>query len=145
MNQFMQLAIQKAQQANNNNEVPIGAVITLNNKIIATSSNEQIQQNNPLAHAEIIVLNQALIILKSKYLYNCHIYVTLEPCVMCASAISYTKISRLYFGAYNKKYGSIYNGSQLYQGNKCNWIPEVYDGIAERQCSQLLENFFINK
>ena len=142
---WMQLAIKEAKYAQKYSEVPVGAVLInlKNNKLIYKSGNNVNRKSNPLAHAELEVIYSALKLLKVKYLYNTALYVTLEPCLMCAAAISEIRISKLYFGTYDEKKGSIENGARLYS-QKSYFIPEVYGGILEDECSKVLKNFFKN-
>ncbi|CEI85262.1 nucleoside deaminase [Ehrlichia minasensis] len=134
----MKLAISKAQE--DLSEVPVGAVIVHNDKVISSSNNSNIQNIDPTAHAEILTIREACKTLSSQILDQCDIYVTLEPCAMCAQAISFAKIRRLYFGAYNKKYGAIENGARIFQF--CHHIPETYGGILENENIKLITDFF---
>ncbi|MDM8334942.1 nucleoside deaminase [Wolbachia pipientis] len=133
----MELAIEQAKLAQKNDEVPIGAVIVSESNIISFSHNTS---NDPTAHAEMLVIRQACELLSTSALYNSDIYVTLEPCPMCAQAISLARIKRVYFGAYNLKGGGIENGAKIFQF--CSHIPEVYGGILETECASLLTDFF---
>ncbi|KJV69023.1 nucleoside deaminase [Candidatus Neoehrlichia procyonis] len=137
----MKIALKKAQENLQQQEIPVGAVIATNKQIISCCSNLTIYNNDPTAHAEILAIRHACSILNTTILNNCDMYVTLEPCAMCAQAISLSKIRRLYFGAYNKKYGSIENGARIFQF--CNYIPEIYGGILEKENIKLLKDFFI--
>lgn len=132
--QYMELAIEQAKLAQKDGEVPIGAVIVSGNNIISSAHNIS---NDPTAHAEMLTIRQAF---STSTLYEAEMYVTLEPCPMCAQAISFAKIKRLYFGAYNPKGGGVENGTRIFQF--CNHIPEVYGGILETKCSLLLKDFF---
>ncbi|WDM85773.1 nucleoside deaminase [Ehrlichia sp. JZT12] len=134
----MKLAITKAQE--DLLEVPVGAVIVYNNQVISCCHNSNIRDQDPTAHAEISAIREACKILSNHILNQCDIYVTLEPCAMCAQAISLAKIRRLYFGAYNKKYGAIENGARIFQF--CNYVPETYGGILEEDNTKLITNFF---
>ena len=134
----MKLAIKKAQE--DLSEVPVGAVIVYNNQIISCSHNSNIQNLDPTAHAEISAIRKACQMLSTHILNQCDIYVTLEPCAMCAQAISFARIRRLYFGAYNKKYGAIENGARIFQF--CNYVPETYGGILEEDNIKLITGFF---
>ncbi|AHX04620.1 nucleoside deaminase [Ehrlichia japonica] len=134
----MKLAISKAQE--DLSEVPVGAVIVHNNKVISFANNSNIHNIDPTAHAEILAIRKACKILSTHILNQCDIYVTLEPCAMCAQAISFSKIRRLYFGTYNKKYGAIENGARVLQF--CHHIPEVYGGILEEENIKLITDFF---
>ncbi|ABD45232.1 cytidine and deoxycytidylate deaminase [Ehrlichia chaffeensis str. Heartland] len=134
----MKLAISKAQE--DLLEVPVGAVIVHNNEVISSANNSNIHDIDPTAHAEILAIRNACKILSTHILNQCDIYVTLEPCAMCAQAISFSKIRRLYFGAYNKKYGAIENGARIFQF--CHHVPEVYGGILEAENTKLITDFF---
>lgn len=140
----MQQALNQAKLAFANGEVPVGCVIVSqnNNKIIAKSYNMMQQQKDANAHAEIIALTTACAKLQSKNLSTCDIYVTLEPCTMCASAISNARIARLYYAADDKKHGAVNNGVRFFTGKSCFHRPEIYSGIASEESSLLLQNFF---
>ena len=136
----MELAVKQAKIAQKNGEVPIGAVIVNANSVVASTYNMTITLNDPTAHAEILAIRQACKLLATSKLCDFDIYVTLEPCSMCAQAISLAKIRRLYFGAYNLKGGGVENGARIFEF--CNHIPEVYGGILETECSFFLKDFF---
>ena len=142
----MQLAIQQAKKANIFNEVPVGAVLINENngKILSAHHNKNIILNNPIKHAEILVIEEACFIRKSKHLLDTAIYITLEPCAMCAAAISEARINKIYFGAYDIKKGAIENGVRIFNNNNY-FIPEIYGGIKEKECSLLLQKFFSSK
>jgi len=133
----MELAIEQAKLAQKSDEVPIGAVIVSRNNVVSSAYNIS---NDPTAHAEMLVIRQACKLLSTSVLYDADVYVTLEPCPMCAQAISFARIKRLYFGAYNPKGGGIENGAKIFQF--CNHVPEVYGGVLETECSFLLKDFF---
>lgn len=141
---MMQIALAEAKIAAQQQEVPIGAVLTLNHQIIAKSHNCTIQQHDPSAHAEILVLRQAGRHLKTHYLNDCELYVTLEPCSMCSSAISIAHIKRLIFGAISPKTGAILHNEFFFQQPNCFYKPQLTYGILQDECSSLLKNFFIN-
>ncbi len=138
-------ALEQAKIAFNKNEVPVGAIIVRNNLIISSSYNMVIENNDPTAHAEINVIRQACSLLENFRLVDCDIYVTLEPCPMCAQAISNARIKRLFFGAYDIKSGGVDNGARIFNQSSCFFIPEIYGGIMEKDCSNILKEFFINK
>lgn len=146
-NYFMQEALKLAQQAYNNNEVPVGAIIVnkSNNKIIAKAYNSMQKNKNPLMHAEIIAINKACNKLQQKYLYNCDIYVTLEPCLMCATAISYAKINSIFYAASDFKQGAIENGPKIFNNTSFLYKPEIYNHISEELSITLLKKFFLQK
>lgn len=143
-NRFMRMALDLAKEAANKGEVPIGAVIveSKTNKIISTSHNLSIKHNNPLMHAEMLALNYAFEALNSFKLNDYDIYVTLEPCPMCAYAISLANIKRIYFAAQDAKGGGIINGPRVFQTTSCASKPEIYEGIMEQEARELLQNFF---
>jgi tRNA(adenine34) deaminase len=143
----MHLAIQQAEIAYSQDEVPIGAIIvdTLTGKIIAAAHNEMEQQSNPTAHAELLAIQKACQKRNVGRLENCDIYVTLEPCPMCAQAISFARLRRLYFGAYDPKGGGVDHGAKVFNTSSCHHIPEIFGGIEEERCSQLLKSFFTMK
>ena len=141
-NQYMQMALDLATQAYQNHEVPVGAIIVQNNKVIASAHNLIVTNNDPTAHAEIEVIKMASNTLGGYNLDDCDLYVTLEPCPMCAYAIILARIKRLYFGALDQKRGAVINGPKLF-GAACTFHkPEVYSGIMESECSKLLKSFF---
>ncbi|MDG7056068.1 MAG: nucleoside deaminase [Wolbachia endosymbiont of Meromenopon meropis] len=133
----MKLAIKQARLAQKNNEVPVGAIIVSGDDVISSAHNKS---NDPTAHAEMLVIRQACKLFSTSVLFNADLYVTLEPCSMCGQAISFARVKRLYFGAYNPKGGGIENGAKIF--NYCNHVPEVYGGILETECSFLLKDFF---
>ena len=139
---FMYEAIKEALKAAKEEEIPIGAVIVRNGKIIAKAHNKKEKKKNSLLHAEIVVMNKACKKIKSKYLDECEIYVTLEPCAMCTGAMINFRIKKLFFGAYEPKTGccgSLYN---LPKDNRFNHKIEVVGGIMESECSNIIKNFF---
>ncbi len=140
---YMIQALVQATTALGSAEVPIGAVIVQHNRgIIVRAHNRMRSDCDPTAHAEIVAIRAAAIILGKSYLDDCDIYVTLEPCAMCAQAISFSKIKRVYFGAEDKKCGGIENGVRLYSNNTCHHKPEVYGGIMSEESAYLLRKFF---
>ena len=138
----MSEAINQAQLAANRGEVPVGAVLVLNNKILALDGNRTLEMKDPTAHAEILVIRKASQLLDSERLNGADLYVTLEPCPMCAAAISFSRIRRLYFGAGDPKSGGVENGVRYFNDPTCHHQPEVYSGIQEDQCAQILKKFF---
>jgi tRNA(Arg) A34 adenosine deaminase TadA len=141
---YMQLALQQAEEAALRNEIPVGAIIvdTKTKLVIASQGNRVEALNDPTAHAEILAIQQASKRLTSMRLVDCDLYVTLEPCVMCAAALTLAKIRRIYFGAASPKTGAIQNGMCIFESATLNHRPEIYDGIMEAECSMLLKNFF---
>jgi tRNA(adenine34) deaminase len=144
-NLFIQSAVSQAKLAAKAGEVPVGAVIVKDGTIIASAYNLVETERDPTAHAEILAIRAASKILSSPRLLDCDLYVTLEPCAMCAQAISLARIRRLYFGAYDVKGGGVENGARIFSHSTCNHKPEVYGGIADSECSELLSNFFKEK
>jgi cytosine deaminase len=143
INFFMDKALKQANKALLVNEVPIGAVLVDNNtkEIIVSTHNLINSYNNSTFHAEILAINKSCQKRKSKFLNGTTLFVTLEPCAMCAAAISEVHIDRVYFGAYDEKKGSLDSIMKIY--NKKNYfVPEVYGGISEDKCSFLLKSFF---
>lgn len=142
---FMQDAIAQARIAYESDEVPVGAVIVKDGKIIAKSYNLVETRQDPTAHAEILAIRSACDILKSARLIDCDLYVTLEPCAMCAQAISFARIRRLYFGAYDEKGGGVAHGARVFSHKTCHHKPEIYAQIAENECGDILRIFFREK
>ena len=142
---FMKEALKEAEIAYKNREVPIGAVIVLNNsKIIARSHNQVELLKDPTAHAEMIAITQATGYLKSKWLKNCTLYVTVEPCLMCAAALVLSRIDKVIFGAYDEKSGAF--GSKIdINGIKLNHKIKFKGGVLEKECIQLIKEFFKEK
>ena len=139
---FVDQALQAAENAAELGEVPIGAVIVLNGKVIATAGNRTIIDNDPTAHAEILAIRQAAGKLGSQRLSDCDLYVTLEPCTMCAGAISFARIRRLYFGAADPKGGGVDSGVRFFASETCHHRPEVYSAVGESQSVAMLQEFF---
>jgi tRNA(adenine34) deaminase len=139
---FIQQTLSLAHQAAAAGEVPIGAVIVQDRKIIASAHNLTETNNDPTAHAELIAIRAACDILKTPRLTDCDLYVTLEPCAMCAAAISFARIRRLYYGAPDPKGGGVEHGARFFSQPTCHHKPEVYGGIGERECGELLVDFF---
>ena len=138
-NNFMQLAIEQAKQAQN--DVPVGAVVVKNGKIIASGFNTKENDNDITSHAEIIALKNASQVLGNWRLEGCDIYVTLEPCPMCAWAILQSRIKNIYFGSYDNNYGGF---SVAHLEKISEFKPNIYGGICERECDALLNDFFEN-
>lgn len=140
-NEFMRAAIELAKESEKQGEVPVGAVVVKNGTIVGTGKNRRETGKNALYHAEIEAINNACKSLGGWRLWNCDLYVTLEPCPMCAGAIINSRIRRVYFGAYDNKagsFGSVANFNMLPYNHK----PEIYGGIMEDECSQMLTDFF---
>ena len=144
---FMQEALSLANIANKQDEIPVGAVLVdyKKNKIIAKAHNKTMQLKNPNAHAEILLLDQARKIYQTNYLDNCDIYVTLEPCTMCAAALSLARIRRLYFAIAEPKFGAVISNINYYESTACNHKLDYYYGFCEEESKSLLKNFFSKK
>lgn len=144
---YMDLAIIEAEKAALRGEVPIGAVVvdSRNGEVLARAGNRTEEENDPTAHAEIVALRLAAHHMGSPRLPYCDLYVTLEPCTMCATAISFARIRRLYFGAYDPKGGGVDHGAQFYNQSTCHHRPDVYGGLRENECALLLRSFFQDK
>ena len=142
----MDLAKKEAKKAYLLNEVPVGAILVDNatNLPISSAYNEAIKQKNSTKHAEMILIDKACKVKQSKYLINTSIFITLEPCAMCAAAISEVRIDKIYFGAYDEKKGSLESIMKIYN-NKNYYVPEVYGGINEIESSKILKKFFQEK
>ena len=143
---YMELALEHAKKGAALNETPVGAVLVdeLKQEVLSIRHNEVVSLNNPLNHAEILVIEETCKLKKSRYLSNTVIYVTLEPCAMCATAISEARIKRIYFGAYDEKKGAIESGIRIFDNNNY-FKPEVYGGIMENECSEMLKSFFSSR
>jgi tRNA(adenine34) deaminase len=142
-NGHMDRALHEANAAAARGEVPIGAVVVGPDGIVlATCGNRTRQLNDPTAHAEMLAIREAAAALGSERLTGCDLYVTLEPCPMCATAISFARIRRLYFGADDPKGGGVRNGPRIYNQPTCHHVPEVYDGMGEQEAAALLKDFF---
>lgn len=139
---FMDQALQEARLAQQRGEVPIGCVVVKEAQVVARAGNRTLELNDPTAHAEILAIRQAGAALGSQRLDTCDLYVTLEPCTMCAGAISFARIRRLYYGAADEKGGGIEHGARFFSQATCHHAPEVYGGLAERDCQHLLRAFF---
>lgn len=143
----MQIALDEAHKAALVDEVPVGAVIVHGEtgEVVATAHNEMAGKPSPVAHAEMLAIARACESLEQGRLNEYDIYVTLEPCPMCAQAISFARFRRLYFGAYDPKAGGVEHGPRVYQSSSCFHKPEVIGGIQEVECGELLVNFFRKK
>lgn len=139
---FMGVAITEAEAAAARGEVPVGAVVVRDGAVLAQAGNRTRELNDPTAHAEMLAIREACRILSSERLTGADLYVTLEPCAMCAGAISFARIRRLYFAAGDQKGGAVVNGARFFASPSCHHAPEVYPGIAERPSAALLKDFF---
>jgi len=141
---YMQRALELAQQAADQDEVPIGAIIVdpQTEEIIAEAHNLSEHGTNACGHAELLVMQKACDKLGAKRLWNMDLYVTLEPCTMCAAAISFMRIKNLYFGAIDEKGGAVVSGIRFYEQATCHHKPEVHSGLCAEECGRLLKDFF---
>jgi tRNA(adenine34) deaminase len=139
---FMDLALEEARAAAALGEVPVGCVIVRDGKPIARSGNRTLTDRDPTAHAEQLAIRQAAASLGSERLVDCDLYVTLEPCTMCAAAISFARVRRLYYGAADPKGGAIESGVRFFEQATCHHRPELYGGIGETEAALLLKDFF---
>lgn len=145
---FMEIAIEEALKAQDNNEVPIGAVLVhRSGEIISKAYNLIQSSHDPTSHAEIVAIRLASKKLKTSRLVDCDLFVTMEPCLMCAGAISNARIRRIYFGAYASKRidVGVSDIMKYYSSNECNHTPEIYGGILEIECSKLIKSYFGTK
>lgn len=141
----MDIALAEARAAADRGEVPVGAVLVLAGDVISKSGNRTREDNDVTAHAEILVIRQAANKLGAERLDGADLYVTLEPCTMCAAAISFARIRRVYFGAEDPKGGGIAHGARFFDQPTCHHVPEVYSGLAESDASKILKDFFKNR
>jgi len=141
----MALAIAEAEAASLRDEVPIGAVLVSGGAVIARAGNRTRELNDPTAHAEMLVIREAGHSLSAERLLQSDLYVTLEPCTMCAAAISFARLRRLYFGATDEKGGAVVSGVRFFAQPTCHHAPEIYPGIAESRSAELLLDFFRQK
>ena len=142
---FMGIALAEAKAAAEAGEVPVGCVIARGSEILSQAGNRTLRDRDPTAHAEVLALRQAAKKLDSERLIDCDLYVTLEPCTMCASAISFARIRRLYFGASDPKGGAVESGVRFFNAPTCHHKPEVYSGIGEADAAAILKAFFAAK
>ena len=139
----MNLALKEAIAARDRGEVPIGAVVvSAGGEVLARAGNRTLELRDPTAHAELLAIREACAHLGSERLVGCDLYVTLEPCAMCAAAISFARIRRLYFGAADEKGGAVEHGPRLFSQAACHHAPDVYGGIGEAKAAALLKAFF---
>jgi tRNA(adenine34) deaminase len=142
---FMGIALAEAKAAAEAGEVPVGCVVARDGEVLAKAGNRTLRDRDPTAHAEVLALREAAQKLDSERLIGCDLYVTLEPCTMCASAISFARIRRLYFGASDPKGGAVESGVRFFNAPTCHHKPEVYGGIGEAEASAMLKEFFVEK
>jgi tRNA(adenine34) deaminase len=142
MASFMELALDEARAAAAAGEVPVGCVIARDGAVIARARNRTLADRDPTAHAELIAIRAAAAALRSERLVDCDLYVTLEPCTMCAAAISFARIRRLYYGAADPKGGAVENGVRFFAAATCHHRPEVIGGLGETEAAALMTAFF---
>ena len=138
-------AFEEAEAAGARGEVPVGAVVMHEGHLIARAGNRTLEHRDPTAHAEILAIRQAARHLGSERLIGCDLYVTLEPCAMCAGAISFARIRRLYYGAADEKGGAVDHGPRFYAQTTCHHAPDVYGGMDEARAASLLRSFFVER
>jgi tRNA(adenine34) deaminase len=139
---FMALALKEAEAAGRRGEVPVGAVVANGDIVVASAGNRTRELADPTAHAEMVAIREACRKLASERLTDHDLYVTLEPCAMCAGAISFARLRRLYFGAADEKGGAVVNGVRFFASPTCHHTPDIYPGIAESDAALLLKDFF---
>jgi tRNA(adenine34) deaminase len=138
----MQLALEQARAAEAAGEVPVGCVIVRDGEVIAKAGNRTVAERDPTAHCEMLAIRAAARAMDSERLAGCDLYVTLEPCAMCAAAISFARIRRLYYGAADPKGGAVEHGVRFFASPACHHRPEIYDGIEGTAAAALLQGFF---
>ena len=141
----MQLALEEARAAAERGEVPVGAVIVRDGRLLARAGNRPRELSDPTAHAEILAIREACRIQGDERLTGCDLYVTLEPCTMCAAAISFARLRRVYFGAADPKCGAIESGVRFFASATCHHVPDVYGGLSETEAAELLKSFFATR
>jgi tRNA(Arg) A34 adenosine deaminase TadA len=144
---YMELAITEAEAAAGRGEVPVGAVVVeaSSGRVLARAGNRVEADSDPAGHAELLALRAAAAAIGAPRLPDCDLYVTLEPCAMCAQAIAFARIRRLYFGAYDAKGGGVEHGACIFEQPTCHHAPEVVGGLEERRCAALLQDFFAGR
>ena len=142
---FMEQALNEAKSAALRGEVPVGAVVVFGGQVVARAGNRTRELCDPTAHAEVLAIRAACAALGVERLTGHDLYVTLEPCPMCAAAISAARIGRLYYGASDPKSGGVSQGARVFSHPQCHHVPEVYDGIAAAECETVLKDFFAER
>lgn len=142
---FMRAALDAAAAAGAAGEVPVGAVVVLDGRIIATAANAPRALHDPTAHAEMLAIRAAAAAIGDDRLQNCDLWVTLEPCAMCAGAIAHARIARLYYGASDSKGGAVEHGPRLFSQSTVHHRPEIFPGIGEGEAAALLKAFFAER
>jgi tRNA(adenine34) deaminase len=138
----MQTALDEARAAQQRGEVPVGCVVVRDGEMIARAGNRTLADRDPTAHAELLAIRAAAKALGSERMIGCDLYVTLEPCAMCAAAMSFARIRRLYYGAADPKGGAVDSGVRFFSSATCHHRPEVYGGVSEGEAAVLLRDFF---
>ena len=139
---FMERALQEAEAAGARGEIPVGAVLVREGAVVAAAGNRTRELNDVTAHAEVLAIREGAKRLAGERLAECDLYVTLEPCTLCAAAISFARIGRLYYGAADLKGGAVEHGVRFFHAPTCHHAPEVYSGIGETAAADLLRRFF---
>ena len=139
---FMAIALEEARAAAERGEVPVGAVVARDGKVLARAGNRPRELSDPTAHAEMLAIRAACAATGSERLPDADLYVTLEPCAMCAAAISFARVRRLYFGAADEKGGAVLHGPRFFMQPTCHHAPETYQGLGELESAQMLKGFF---
>ena len=142
MASFMDMALDEARAAGAAGEVPVGCVIVRGGAVVARAGNRTLADADPTAHAELLAIRRAAAALGSERLADCDLYVTLEPCAMCAAALSFARIRRLYYGAADPKGGAVESGVRFFASPTCHHRPEIYSGMGEAEAAALLKQFF---
>ena len=142
MPSFMDVALAEARAAGGRGEVPVGCAIVRGGEVIARAGNRTFAERDPTAHAEMIAIREAAHALGAERLDDCDLYVTLEPCAMCAGAVAFARIRRLYYGAADPKGGAVDNGVKFFASPICHHRPEIYGGLGEAEAATLLKEFF---
>jgi len=146
MPDYMDIALKEAEEAAKRGEVPVGAVlVSASGEILASAGNRTEADADPAGHAEVLVLREGARKRGEPRLPDCDLYVTLEPCAMCAAAISFARIRRLFFGAYDPKGGAVEHGARFFSSSTCHHAPEIVGGVEESRASALLKSFFSGK
>ncbi|WP_440983921.1 nucleoside deaminase [Shinella sumterensis] len=144
-NRFMEIALAEARAAGKRGEVPVGAVLVMDGTVVAQAGNRTRADNDVTAHAEVAVIREAARTLGQERLTGADLYVTLEPCTLCAAAISFARIRRLYYGAEDPKGGGVDNGVRFFAQPTCHHAPEVYSGISGMEAAEILKDFFMER
>jgi tRNA(adenine34) deaminase len=142
---FMEMALAEARAAAAAGEVPVGCVIVRGDEVLARTRNRTLADRDPTAHAEMLAIRQAAAAIGSERLVDCDLFVTLEPCTMCAGALSFARIRRLYYGAVDPKGGAVESGVRFFSAPTCHHRPDIYGGIGEQEAAALLRGFFAER